>query len=337
MGFIANSIARVKFVARDNAPVLYFAAGIVGLIGTGVTIWKARPKYEAVLEDLKKKKEMVAECQEKVESGEVKPEDYTEKDAKIDLWQARIRAGWEMAKIFGEPILLGIGTVGWFGASVGTALTWYKAAVLAYAGEVMHSRKLEQALIAKEGVAALDSLLGDKTGEAVIDVSEDGTVEVEEQTAIQKVYRPTMRFFGQDYTNAAEGTAEGNIAYLTYQQNTWNNTLNARMMQSPSGVGYVYYNEVLQSLGYGFCDAGWNIGWSRYKDEELNKKYGAAGYIDFGFMDRHTDAARRAMLGAEEVILLDFNTDATLLLGRLGLPKGYQVTEEPIYAMGGAV
>ena len=310
MNFIARGIAHLKFFAKDKAPALYFAAGVAGLVATGVSVWRAKPKCEEVLETYKKN---VA----KVEEAKKKNADYAAdtKQQKIDLLKYRVQCGIGLVREFAPPLLFGIGTIGYFGASVGTALNWYKGAAIALAGSEKHVRQLEQAVIAKYGAGALNELMGGKPEATVIDMDENGeTVSITKDAVLPQVNKPTQRFFGKCYTDASDGTPDGNRTFLDGKQRMWNSCLSSRV--SRTSPGCVLLNEVLESLGYEKTEEGQILGWVVYPNDADNKRYGGDGYISFGFSDIRTEATRRFMLGAEECVLLTFNVDPVPVIGR---------------------
>lgn len=87
---------------------------------------------------------------------------------------------------------------------------------------------------------------------------------------------------------------ELNQIFLNCQQNRWNQTLGAR--------GYVFLNEVLESLDIPHRPEGQIIGWMKNSDQ-------GDGYIDFGMMNVRNS---RFAAGIEASVLLTFNCDGII-------------------------
>ena len=51
MNVFTRAFASMKFKAIDKSPELLIVGGVASLIAAGVCLWKARPKYEAVLDE----------------------------------------------------------------------------------------------------------------------------------------------------------------------------------------------------------------------------------------------------------------------------------------------
>jgi hypothetical protein len=65
--------------------------------------------------------------------------------------------------------------------------------------------------------------------------------------------------------------------------------------------GYLFLNEVYESLGLPVCDYGQVVGWSMEGDGDK--------YVDFGLFDPHSNELNLYVGGINEEILLDFNVD----------------------------
>ena len=91
-----------------------------------------------------------------------------------------------------------------------------------------------------------------------------------------------------------------NLFFLKRQQDWANERLKAR--------GYLFLNEVYESLGIPRTKAGQVVGWVY---DAKNPK--GDNYVDFGIYNLHDEKARDFVNGYERSIWLDFNVDGNIL------------------------
>jgi hypothetical protein len=112
---------------------------------------------------------------------------------------------------------------------------------------------------------------------------------------------PYARFFDETSPNWVK-TAEWNMIFLRAQEQWANDRL--RM------YGYLFLNEVYESLGLERSQAGQIVGWR--VDKDGRSPTGGDGYVSFGLADMYDDNARAFVNGLENVALLDFNVDGPI-------------------------
>ena len=91
-----------------------------------------------------------------------------------------------------------------------------------------------------------------------------------------------------------------NLYFLRAQEEYANNRLVSR--------GYLFLNEVYESLGIPPTKAGQIVGWIYDKD-----KPNGDNFVDFGIYDIHRETNRNFVNGYERSILLDFNVDGPII------------------------
>ena len=280
-----RALGSVRGALKQNAPTILTGAGVVGFVATAIFVGKAALKSQGIASSAKERVDTLTN-----DGGQ----ELTKNELAKKTGEIWIEAGAELAKNYGPAIVLGAVSISCVLAGHGIMLKRQSALVAAYgvldAGYKAYRKRVqdeigeEKELELYRGVKKMRifDAEGKETGE-VIDLSD-------------QIPSPYARFFdatSRNWTN----TAEYNHIFLRSQQEWANNRLNA--------YGYIFLNEIYESLGLERTQSGQVVGWKR--DSETGD-----GFVDFGLYDRYNESAREFVNGLEASILLDFNVDGVI-------------------------
>lgn len=316
MNNITRTFHKAGFQLKKHSPEIMLVAGVAGTVASAVMACKATTKVHDILEESKSKVNQVHEvlANDELRYQEVKQEDgalvrvekYTEEDSKKDLAVIYLQTGLKFAKLYGPSILLGAVSITSILAShnimrkrnvalaaaytaVDKSFKGYRSRVIERFGEEL-DKELRYNIKAKE----IETTVTDENGEEKV------------VTEIVKVAEPSDHLYS-DYAkcfdNGCTGwtkDAEMNLFFLKRQQDYANERLRAR--------GYLFLNEVYESLGIPKTKAGQVVGWI-YDTKNPN----GDNYVDFGIYNIHNEQAREFVNGYERSIWLDFNVDGNIL------------------------
>ncbi len=283
---VTRNVARQALTFKKQSPHIFFAAGIVGFVGTTVLACRATLKLGDVMDEFEKDLTEVKGLGQDAKEGNT---NYVESEYHRDLAYVYGKGTYAIVKLYAPAISVGIVSIGALtGSHVAlqrrnTALTATLVAVTE-AYEAYRRRVIDELGETKE----LD-LYYDLHEEKVVD--EDG----KKQTltlANPNKYSVYSRFF-DEYSKYWEKDAEFNRLYVQSQQTYANNMLHSR--------GHVFLNDVYDSLGIERSQAGSVVGWVLNGDGD--------NYVDFGIFEIDN---RDFVNGTERSILLDFNVDGVI-------------------------
>jgi len=291
MKFIPDGLARIAakqaLVVKKNSPSLLFGAGVAGSLVSTVLACRATLKLEDALEETNS---LLGKAHL---ARETKPEFYSEKDEKQDIAVIYIRGAVEVGKLYAPAMLVGAASIACLTKSqhilkernlaLASAYTAVDEAFKAYRARVVEKYGVEEDRVLRyesEDVVVID----DKTGKEVVCLKAnlDGG---------SSMY---AKYFDETSTSW-QRESEYNYAFLTHQQNWFNDILRVRR--------FVFLNEVYKALGLMQTTAGQAVGW--FMDGEGDS------YIDFGLY-RSDETANDFINGRENSILLDFNVDGPI-------------------------
>lgn len=306
----SNAIQTAKFaigrggvILKKYSPEILTAAGVVGTVGSTVLACKATLKVEDILDEAKKKSNLI----NAVHDGEIEVDaEYTDKDYSKDLLVNRTQTAVKLIKLYGPAITLGALSI--------TAILGGQHILRKRNVAVMAAYKLCEESFANYRSRVKDELGEEKdrqfyygiTEETVKDKvkSKDGktkTVTTKVEKAPDHLYSQYARFFDEANMNW-DKSPEQNMYFLKMVQNQMTDKLKAR--------GHVFLNEVYDALGFERSEAGQLVGWVWNKDNTAMEA--GDGYIDFGIFDGNSYAKRAFVNGDERSILLDFNIDGMI-------------------------
>lgn len=300
---ILNKLGRktnkVIFKAKKNAPAILIVTGIAGLAVSSYKIAKASTKASEILDETKKRIDVVHTCQER----EDLVEPYSKEDATKDLVAIYAQTGVKMVKIYAPYVIMGALSVGCILTShrilskrnmaLAAAYTTVDQGFKAYRGRVAErfGEDVEYELannIKKKEIeeTIVDSKGKEKTVKKTVDVIDPNDLS------------PYSKFFDEMNPNW-QRNSDFNRMFLNSQQNYANDLLKAR--------GYLYLNEVYDNLGIPRTKAGQVVGWVYNPDNPIGDNF-----VDFGLYDGSKEVVREFVNGYEQSILLNFNVDGNI-------------------------
>ena len=297
------AIGRGGLILKKYSPEILTAAGVIGTVGSTVLACKATLKVEDILDEAKKKSNLI----NAVHDGEIEVDaEYTDKDYSKDLLVNRTQTAVKLIKLYGPAISLGALSI--------TAILGGQHILRKRNVAVMAAYKLCEESFNNYRSRVKDELGEEKdrqfyygmTEETVKDkvTSKDGktkTVTKKVEKAPDHLYSQYARFFDEANINW-DKSPEQNMYFLKMVQNQMNDKLKAR--------GHVFLNEVYDALGFDRSEAGQLVGWVWNNDNTAMDA--GDGYIDFGIFDGNDCAKRAFVNGDERSILLDFNIDGMI-------------------------
>lgn len=317
MNNMTRTFHKVGFQLKKHSPEIMLVAGVAGTVASAVMACKATTKVNKILEETKSEVNQVHDAltNEDIRYAKVKQEDgtltrvekYTEEDSKKDLAIIYFRSGMKFAKLYGPSVLLGAVSITSILAShnimrkrnvalaaaytaVDKSFKGYRSRVIERFGEQL-DKELRYNIKAKE----IETVVTDEDGNEKI---------VKEVIQAADENDPTMY---SDYAkcfdcgcNGWTKSAEMNLMFLRRQQDWANERLKSR--------GYLFLNEVYDSLGIPRTKAGQVVGWVY---DEKNPK--GDNYVDFGIYNIHNEQVRDFVNGHERSVWLDFNVDGNIL------------------------
>ena len=295
----ASFVKKTGFQLRQYSPEILVVAGVIGTVVSAVMACKATTKVNDILEQHKEDVEKI----HTVAKDEKYADEYTESDMKKDLTIVYAQTALKFAKLYGPAVLLG-------GLSITGILT---------SNNILRKRNIALAT----AYAALDKSfkgyrerLTERYGETVdrelkygikAQKIEETVVDENGKTKKTKTIVPVVeneknsvyaRFFDETNPNW-EKNPDYNLMLLRAQENYANQRLRAD--------GYLFLNDVYESLGIPKCSIGQVVGWI-YDPEDQN----ADCHVSFGIYDIYKAVSRDFVNGFEPAILLDFNVDGVM-------------------------
>lgn len=299
-----RSLSKVGLQLKKHAPEFLVVAGVVGVVASAVMACKATTKLDEVLEPAKEDIDTIHTL------AEHNPE-YT--DSKKHLTAVYAKTGLELAKLYGPSVLLGAASLTAIIYSHGMLRQRNVALAAAYATVDKGFKEYRSRVVDRFGKDLDRELRYNLRAKEieVVEVDEDGNEKVVKQTvSVPDMDQPSdySKYFCEGCF-AWTKDPEANRFFISQQQDWANRRLKTE--------GYLFLNEVYESLGIDRTPAGQTIGWVYDpSNPDLNN------YVDFGIYDMcssGTDAAekrnerKRAFInGYERTILLDFNVDGVV-------------------------
>ena len=269
---VTQTFGKTVLKAKKQSPHIFFAGGVVGVVGSTFLACRATLKLEPTLDiidhDIQETKRL------------------SENDSKA-LMLAYSRAGVHLSKLYWPSLALGALSIGALTGSHIQLTRRNTALTAAYAGLSQffdQYRERVQEVVGEE-----------KERDIYLDAKE---VTIEEDGKKKKVSMigglpPNSFYFNKHTTQQWEPDPQYNRYFLQIQQNYWNERLNAK--------GHVFLMEILDTLGLERTKDSSIIGWV------IND---GAGCIDFGVTEQ-TDTTRFAN-NVDWGVILTFNVDGIM-------------------------
>lgn len=288
-------------VLKEHSPEILLVLGITGTVASAILACRATLKVEEVLDVHAGKTDKINTAWQKVQDGEIPPEDYSEKDHQKDLVIAYTQTAVDFIKLYGPAITLGAVSIACIISSHGIMKKRNVALVAAYKAVEEGFNAYRKRVIEEHGEEAdymyKNGLRKQEVVEAAY-VDKDGIKHKAEKKQVLvtdpnglSVY---AKFFDESCTQWSKNP-EYNLMFLKAQQDYFNNILRAR--------GHVFLNEVYDAIGIQRTQAGSIVGWIIGNGDN---------HIDFGIFDGDRPRVRDFVNGYERSILLDFNVDGVI-------------------------
>jgi Family of unknown function (DUF6353) len=279
---VTRTVSRQILIFKKQSPNIFFVGGIAGIVTSTILACRATLKLNETLDVIQSDLKGVTKLKDS------DSENYPIEEYHKDVMYAYIRAGVQLGKLYGAPIVIGSASIAMLTGSHVQLTRRNSALMAAYAAvqkayDDYRDRVREELGPEKE----LDIYHAASTE---IVKSADGKEEV--KTADPNRWSPYARFF-DEASRHWEKDPELNRLYIQCQQNYANNLLHSR--------GHVFLNEVYDMLDIDRCKAGAVVGWVVGKDGD--------NYVDFGI---YRAFSSRFVNGREANILLDFNVDGVI-------------------------
>lgn len=298
-------INKVKFNVVKHSPEILMGLGIAGVITSTVLACRSTLKVQEILDY---KEENMNNIKEVLDEGR---EDYTEEDARKDKTIIMTTTAIRIMKLYIPSVIIGAGSI----------------ACLLESHNVMRNRNagLAAALAATtESFKQYRERVTEKYGDEVDkemrygikkEKKEKDGKKTKEEIVVgcdEKELSGYARYFNENNINWSDDP-QFNLMFLRQNQNWANDKLISQ--------GYLYLNDVYESLGFPKSKAGQVVGWVY---DPNNNEHGD-NYVDFGIYDLNVKGYRDEMTndtiaeerqdfinGYKSSILLDFNVDGNI-------------------------
>ena len=300
MAKMTRTFNRTGLQLKKHSPEILLAAGVVGVVASGVMACKATLKVQEIVDDAKGKIDTIHE----VSNDPKMAEKYTEEDSKKDLAIVYTQTAVKMIKLYGPSVALGVASLGCMigsnrilnkrNVALAAAYTAVDKSFKEYRGRVIErfGKQMDKELRYNIKAQEIEEVSVDEKGK---EVTKKSTVEVMDPNA----YSPYSIVF-DDGNTGWDPDPELTKYFLIQQQNWANDRLKAK--------GHLFLNEVYDMLGAKRTKAGAQVGWVYDEKNPIGDNY-----VDFGIFDIRSPKARDFVNGLEKVIVLDFNVDGVIL------------------------
>jgi hypothetical protein len=287
---VTSKAGRQILQLQKHSPVILFGAGVVGVVTAAVLASRATLKLDGVLTEHQETAEKMRDLCEVVQG-------YEEKDYKHDKVVLLARTSGRIAKLYAPGVAVGLLSICALTGSHVILTRRNLSLTAAYAALDRGFQSYRERVIGELGHDKDDEFKHGYEERTVAVDTKDGTTTETIRTAGPGSRSPYSRYFDEG-ASEWKRDAEDNRIFLQYQQNYWNDYLQAH--------GHVFLNQIYKALGLEPSRAGQSVGWALGE--------GRDNYISFGVFDRMHDYKVRDFVNLRErSILLDFNVDGPIL------------------------
>ena len=302
----SRAIHKVGFVLKKHSPEILVIGGTIGTVVAGVLACKATTKVQPILEEAKTNIEGIHRVKEEPNLQEMYKEkyneEYTDAAMKKELISTYVHTGKELVKAYAPAV--SVAAVSITAILVGNNILRQRAMAYAaaYASVDNSFREYRERVVDRFGKDLDRELRYNIKSKEVTEVTlnEDGTTTTETKTVQVPDIMTTPDEFTRCFMEGTQGftrDAEHNKFYLMQQQGFANRKLQQQ--------GYLFFNDVLEMLGYPKTRIGQVAGWI-YDD----KNPIGDNYVDFGlFTFDNGDFVN----GNERAMWLNFNVQPDIL------------------------
>jgi len=295
---ITRTFNKIGFECKKHAPEVLIVAGIAGVVTSAVMACKATTKASTITNKLKEDMDKLHD------TADLYPEEYSQEDLKKDTAIVYTQAAVKYVKLYGPSVALGALSLTCIIAS-NNILHKRNVAIAAAYATIDRSFKDYRGRVIERFGKELDrelryNIKAKEFKETVVD--EKGKEKVVKKTvsvADPNTYSDYARFYDDGCLGWTKDP-ELNLCFLRNQMTWANEKLKAK--------GYLFLNEVYESLGIPATKAGQIVGWIYDEKNPIGDNF-----VDFGIYDTNREAVRDFVNGYERTILLDFNVDGNIL------------------------
>ena len=291
-------VGKKGFKLKQHSPEIFIVAGGVGIVVSIVTACVATTKASKLIDESKKE---LADIQKS--SEEHSEEEYTKDDQNKDKAIVYTKTALKVAKVYLPSAIILAGSFVLIFSSNNILKRRNLALTAAYKTIDSSYKKYRERIKDKFGDDVdRNAHLGIEEKEieetSIDENGKEKKVKQKVQTLDHDQYSTYARVF-DEYCLGWEKDAEQNLMFLKKQEFYANNVLKSR--------GYLYLNEVYESLGIPKTKAGQVVGWIYDENNPVGDNY-----VDFGIYDIHSERKRAFINGYERSIILDFNVDGDI-------------------------
>ena len=306
MNKLSRSVSRVGLKIKKHSPEILVVSGIIGGVTATVMACKATSKVNGILEEAKRRMDVIHDIVEHPEEHVVENEEpYTEEDGKKALAIVYAQTGLKLLKVYGPAIAVGTLSITSILAGHNILRKRYVATAAAYTILDKNFKDYRGRLIDRFGKELDKELRFNITPQEVeeVIVTEDGTEVVTKKT-VDAIDPTTVgdysRFFDEWCTLYEKNNPDYNLMTLKMVLNHANDRLQAN--------GHLFLNEVFDMLGMARTPVGAVVGWI-YDPSNPN----IDSYVSFGDLYDPSNPNKRDFVnGREPAILLEFNCDGPI-------------------------
>lgn len=298
-GKLVSGYFKVEGKARKHSPEILAGIGVVGVVSSAVMACKATTKLSDILDETKETVDKIKEVQENPKYAE----QYSEEDAKKDLYITYVQSGVKVAKLYAPSVILGVSSLTCLLASNNILRKRNAALSAAYMTVDKSFKEYRSRVVERFGEEVEKeiryNIKAQEIETKVVDENGNETTVVETVKAVDpNLYSDYARFFDES-CEAWQKDPEYNLMFLRSQQQYANDLLKAR--------GRLFLNEVYRMLGIPETKAGQVVGWVYDAEFPVGDNF-----VDFGIYDMTKERVRAFVNGDEPNILLDFNVDGNI-------------------------
>lgn len=303
---LSRFMGRVRLSMRNHSPQIMFIGGTIAMGAAIVEAFKARPKYDEVIEEyhqMAAKQKRAAEIADDQEDGD---EIYPAERRLGDKIHDGLVTGMKLAVVFGKVIAFGGIALGCFFGYGRIYRGWFVASAAVAEGATRKLKALEAATVAEVGKDKMQDIkdrMFKEEAEKRYSVDEDGE-RIIKDADVPTDHPSFLKWFDEaNKDNFKKGDPDANLNYLLNKLELLNIRLHAK--------GYLMANDVFQELKMQ------KTTWGQIYGILAENEDGTKNYLDFGLYDGKDPAARNFVNGYEDVFLLNFNFDPKPIVGRV--------------------
>jgi len=287
----SRTLFKGVYIAKKYAPEILTSVGIAGFVVTAIMGAKATLKLEPIVDKLNDDLSQIKDIQR------IHPDSETKRD-KINVYTHAVMS---IGKTYGPTVALGVGSAVCIVSAHGIMRRRNVALVAAYQVLEKSFANYRERVIEEYGE---DKDLEYRSGLRTESIKENGkNVKVTTELERIKGASPYGRWFDQMNSTLWNKLPEYNLMTLRAQQEYANQKLQIQ--------GYLFLNDVYDSLGIERSQAGQVVGW--YIDKNRHSAESGDCYVDFGMYDFDSEGGRRFINGNAPGIFLDFNVDGVIV------------------------